>query len=478
MTAHRALLGQGSAYALAGAAPMLSGLLLTPLVTRSLGPLEYGLVALGVSVYQVAAVLLALGLPAAVTRHSILERSGPTGAAGVVVAGSAAAVVLGSAAMLTSRWWGAWVAPAGATSVLGTAVASATALAVVTLCLAHLRGVSRVRSFVGVALALAWVPPAVGLLLLHGTAGGGLTYLGGLAGAQAVVAAAALVHVVRLHRPAPSSTVWRRSLAVGLPTVPHQLATVAATTLLVVVAARLVGTPAAGRLQLAVLIGAVPSILVGAFNNAWAPLVYRTPAPERPAVIARTSTLVAAVAGVLAVGVALAAPLALAVVGPPEMRGTDAVRAVAVVAAAAPLMVLYLANIHLVFASGRTGWLMLSTPASLALAYGATWTVHSLVPGAGLASIALALPSFQAAQIGMATWMGRRTSGQRLRLGPAFAVSGVAVVACLAVAIAAPGAGWRVAVAAALVLTVGGAAAVGSDRVRRLVEPAPSEVVR
>ena len=219
------LLRQGSAYAVATFAPVVTGLLVTPFVTRALGPDEYGLVALALSVFQIASVVLPLGLPAAVTRHVLLEGSGREGASGLVVA--AVPIAAGLAAVGA----GVWLllrggAPDG--PVVALALVCAFGIAVTTLALAHLRGVNEVGRFVALSMAQAWLGPALGLVLVLALHRSGATYVTGLAIGQVLVAIVAIGVVVRADRPLLTMAELRRALDVGFPTVPHQLAMVAA----------------------------------------------------------------------------------------------------------------------------------------------------------------------------------------------------------------------------------------------------------
>ncbi|MBB2924163.1 lipopolysaccharide biosynthesis protein [Cellulomonas cellasea] len=460
-TPPRGLLAEGAVYALALAAPVLATILLTPLVTRSLGAVEYGHVASGIAVYQIAAIVLALGLPAAITRDALIEASGTRGSSGTVVVGTVAAVSLGVTAALTVDAWSGVLAVDVAAA--RPALLNAAALATLTMCQAQLRALSRASTFVALGVTSALAPPAIGLVLVHTTTPTAGTYLSGLAVGQALVAAVALAVVVRADRPSTSVTALRRSLRTGLPTVPHQLATGAIAAALVLVAARTTGPVAAGQMQLALLLGTAPLVIVGAVNNAWAPRVFRLPAAERAPYISSSTPLVAMLAVVLGTGVAVVAPLLLAVVAPPELATPGAAQAVAVVAAAAGLSVLYLASIHLVFASGRTGWLAVSTPAALAVSLAAAWALRAALPDAGLWTLAAAVPVFHAAQALLAVLLRRRVAAERPRLAPALPAAVGGALACLVLAATMPSAPARGVLVAVL---LAGAATVVARRRR------------
>lgn len=464
------VVSEGLVYTIAIAAPMLSTLLVTPVVTRSLGAGDYGLVALGVSVYQIGAVLVALGLPAAVTRDALIEASGTRGSSGTVVVGSAAAIVLTLVAIVSAEHWRGMVLPAAGPSVMVPALVSAAGLAILTLCQSQLRALSRVRTFVGLAVASAVVPSSLGLAAILIGSAHASTYLAFLAVGQALVAGVALGIVVRRDRPSINWFDLRRAVRIGLPTVPHQLATGAIGGILVIIAGRSMGSVAAGQLQLALLLGTAPIVIIGAFNNAWAPQVYRLPSAERAPYISATAPMVAAMGGSLAIAVALLAPFALAIIAAPELATTSSAQAAAVVAAAGGLSVLYLASVHLVFASGRTGWLALTTPGALVLAMLSAGLVWMVAPKPGLWTLAIAFPVFHATQAMIAALLRRATGTRHLRLVTSLPAVAGSFGVCILVAIIEPT--WPVRLFAA-VLILGAAAvfvAIRNRRSRRPVE--------
>jgi len=451
----RKLLTEGSAYAVATFAPVVTGLLVTPFVTRMLGTHEYGQVALGLSVYQIAAVVLALGLPASVTRHVLLEPTAAPGAVGIVITAVPMAAGLAgiSAAVVSLLAGGSSWAARGA--VVAVALASAFGIAVTTLCLAYLRALSRVRLFVGLAMALAWLAPVLGLATLALGRRTGLAYLTALAVGQCTIALLALGVVWATGRPEFSREALRRAFAIGLPTMPHQLAMVAASSFLVVAATALRGSSEAGRLQLAAVIGSLPVVVIGAFNNAWAPMIYRVRADARVGAVEESASSMSALAGVLSVGVALLAPVGLAILGSPEMASSEATRAAVLVATSAPFMVLYLANMHLVFAAGRTAWLAITTPLSVIVAYCvALLGLHLSGPTVGW-PLAAAVPLFYALQIGMSVLLRRRVEMRPLHLRASAWWAFGSTICCVTIAAAQPPLAWRVGVAIVLAAGVG-----------------------
>ncbi|WP_243075693.1 lipopolysaccharide biosynthesis protein [Microbacterium sp. SS28] len=360
------LAGRGSTYILGTVAPILVALLITPLVVRVLGPNEYGYVAMAITTYQAVAVILPLGLPAAVTRHALIESTGRKGAVGLVIAGSAIAGAVALPIALSSPLWSAVLFQyAGWLFVLP--VASAVGLAWMALAQSMLRADDRATSFVGLGWLIAVLPPACALALCLTTEPRADLYLAVLAGSHLLVGAGAVLFSCMGTQPSTSRRECFEALRIALPTVPHQLAMASLGVVVVALGVSLGGVTVGGRLQLAMLLGTAPLVVLGAVNNAWAPMIYRTPASARRETLRRSTAAVALLCLGLATGFVLTAP-ALA----RFLAGADSASFVLenalVISMALGFMVLYLANIHLVFVSGRTRGMAVTTPLALILA--------------------------------------------------------------------------------------------------------------
>ena len=317
------MLGRGLLYTVGTAAPVLSNAVITPFVTRLLGPEQYGVVATALVVIQVGMIVAGLGLGAAITRHGILEESGVEGARSLVHRGAVASLLVAGRGLRGRR--SRWVALVGIdddTALLLSFVAAA-GFSVVVNVQAYLRVLDRPLPFVLLSLGAALGGPALGLALLSG----GRRHRGrvprpGWRWATWPPRSPGLALTLRRSRHVPGDT--RRALRVGLPTIPHQVALYLAGGALVLVAGHLYGTAQAGRLQLAVLIGSAPGVLTASLNNAWAPIVYRTDPRHRGEVLEHTSRDIAALTALAAGFVAVTAPTLLRIAAPSTYDPTAA----------------------------------------------------------------------------------------------------------------------------------------------------------
>ncbi|MHC2999834.1 lipopolysaccharide biosynthesis protein [Microbacterium sp. HJ5] len=457
------MLGSGAVYALATVAPVLVSLLVTPLVTRALGAEGFGVVGVSITLYQMGAIVLGLGLSASITRHAIIGGSGVRGAVALVFCGAAAAVLLGAVLAALIPLWGPIILGGAAEStVLVWPVLSAVSLSILTLTQSVYRAVERVKTFVALGVLSAFAGPGLGLIaimLLGPTPG---DYLAGVAIGHTTAAAAGLFLLPRISRADFSLVELRENLAIGLPTVPHSVASALLVSTLVILASLLQGVEAAGQLQLALFLGTAPLIVLGAFNNAWAPMIYRAPDEERTALLTRSTRAVAVLVFLLTGGFAVAAePVARFIAGP-QIYSPGLLDAALVASTATAFMAVYLSNMHLVFLSGRTGMLAITTPASAAVAIAGVVAV-SMLGWQGLVALALGIPLFHISQSIVAGVLRRRTRFAGPALLGAVPVLILAAAAPLAVAWLHP----PLLIAAAAFVVCAAAVAVSNRRILR-----------
>lgn len=446
------MLGRGLLYTAGTAAPVLSNAVVTPFVTRVLGASEYGIVATGLVIIQVGMIVAGLGLAAAITRHGILERSGVAGARSLVLRGAAASALLCAVGAATAPWTAAWAGVDDA-QAMALALAAAAGFAVVVNVQSYLRVLDQPGPFVMLSLTSALGGPVLGIALVTLWQETAAAYLLGLLVGYAGSAAVGLMLTLRGGPVQHHRGDTRRALRIGLPTVPHQVALFLASGILVLVASWLFDTADAGRLQLAVLIGSAPGVLTSSLNNAWAPIVYRTPEAHRGEVLEHTGRDIGWLTSLAAGFVAMTAPLLLAIVAPPSYDPRAMTPAVALVAAGTVLSVLYLSNVHLVFASGRSTGLAVVTPVSLGIGTAAAIMAGNVV---GLAAIGVGMTVTYAALATGTAALARQVSSTRWRWQALLPPLALGAVLCLTGGLL-PGEGaWLVArlvLAAALAAT-------------------------
>lgn len=429
------LLGRGSIYTLGKLAPAASALVVTPIVVRALGQTEYGRVGIAITVAQSVSVLVALGLPAAITRHALIESSGHRGATGLMWVGMALAILAAAPIAVTAPWWGALLfSPLGWFFALP--VISSIGISWLALAQSLMRAQDRPVAFVCCGALMAIAPPVAGLAACAIYEPTGVTYVLALALTQTVVGCLAILAAHSASEIAMSVRDLRQAIRVGLPTVPHQMAMSAVGLAVVALATSSSGVAGGGRAQIAMLVGTVPLSILSAVNNAWAPFIYRASADTRAAVLAGSTLVLTRAMLLLAPIYAVLTPtIARIIVG--DSLAHVVARASLVTAVALAPMTLYLANIHLVFVSGETKLLAVSTPIALAAASAVVWVVQNIATlehQLGLSATTLLVPVFYTFMWGFGALLRRHAHQPNfdLRATVWLVLGVVAVFACVA----------------------------------------------
>jgi len=425
-------LGAGSLYTIATVAPILTLLAVTPVVSRILGAGAFGEVAVAVSIYQFSSVILGLGLPAAITRNALIEGGGFRAAGGLVLAGSGLAVVLAALAAVSAPLWSPAAFPAIPVDAVQYALAAGAGLAIVTLAQGVFRAAERVWTFVAIGGAAAIVPPLAGVIVLLAWNASPSAYLAALAAAYLLVGLVSVVVVMRQERPGLSAGELRSGLAIAVPTVPHLVSVPLILTISLSIVLQNEGVAQAGRLQLAAMLGTAAVTVLNAMNNAWSPMILKAPSIERESVLARSTHVVALAAFVLVSGYGIIAPYAVALVGGPVADDSLPAQASMMITAGSLFLVLYLANIHLTFLSGRTLPLALTTPLSLVIAVLVLWALVTFLPADGsLVVYGIAWPLFYVFQALFAYLLARGSGYPPARVRRALLPLGLGVLVCV-----------------------------------------------
>ena len=426
-SASKGVLGRGSIYTLGTAAPILANAAVVPVVTRLLGKPGYGVVAIAIVVLQVAMMAASFGMPSVITRQGILARSGLAGARALLVRGSLMTFGLVAALILTAPLWNGFVQVPLRHAVLLALAASAFFVAVENS-QAVLRVLDRPGVFVVLSLIATLGGPVLGLVLLTAQTPVRTPerYLVGLTAGYAAAAAVGLALCLRGGRPGRERGDTRAAMRLGLPVIPHLVALFLANGALVFLAGQLFDIAAAGRIQLALLIGSAPTVITSALNNSWAPVVYRAPEHERGTVLAHTARDITTLAALISGGVALLSPWLMRLVADAGFAPLELVPAVAIVAFGCVLSVAYLANVHLVFAAGRSAGLSAITPVSLMVGL----TCAYLVGRGNVVLLAVGFPvTYLALAIGTA-WLRRHVSGVRWSETVLLLPAGLGLILC------------------------------------------------
>lgn len=429
-TASSKLLGRGSIYTLATAAPALTALLITPLLTRALPVGEYGHVATAIAVMNVGVNLLALGLPQIITRHAYSEDSGEPGARGLAMVGATLVTVL-----MVVVGAGLWTAHAlGAASVhpaLILAVVASGAGAGVAMSQALSLARNAAWTYVALAFGVSLVAPLAGLGLSYTTNKTATAYYLGVVAVYLVVVAAGLLVAWRSGPLHFTWTEFRSSVRMSLPIVPHQAAVGSAVAVAIFIARYRFGELGAAEANPSMILSSAPLIIVSALSYAWTPIVLAAKPDERGPLMTKTAADVTWLAALGGSAMALLAPWFLMFLAATK-AGFDLATMVPVTAIAsmtAAVAAVFLAHSQLVFTEGKTGRLMIYSPLSLLGGFLVGLTASHWLGLAGIAVGYVATYVFLWASLRM---LARRATPVRWHETPLLAPIGLAVGMCLA----------------------------------------------
>jgi O-antigen/teichoic acid export membrane protein len=356
----RHLLGRGSIYTLVLGIQMSVALLVVPIVTRLLPADGYGKVAAGLVVFNLVSILGAAGLPESASRAFFRGPRGPRNAHQLVVA---TAVSAATVAVLADISGGLWAPLFGMhySGLIRLAVWGGAAAAAMISAQTLLRAWDRAWAFVGVAVVACVGAQGAGLVLtvLLGTP---TAYMTGLAAGTAAACAAAFAVTGSIRHGLPRRPVLKRGLSLGLPMLPHSLSVYLLASADRVAIAGILGLGAVGRYQVAYTVGAVGVSLITALNQAWLPVLLGAPDEERAEIIAATSRVVHKLCVVVASGLALAAPVALAVAAPASYDRPSLVPVSAVVSFSILPYATSSTFFNALFVAGRTRIMLVAAP--------------------------------------------------------------------------------------------------------------------
>jgi O-antigen/teichoic acid export membrane protein len=405
--AMRGLFGRDSVYLITWALQLVAAAVVTPFITRLLGPTEFGAVAAAIAVMQVLFVLTGCGLQVAVQRW-FAEPGGPVTAARLLTLSILAALVITALALVTGPLWSpalgfpAWNLPLQA-AVLWAGVSAVTAAG-----LALLRSHDKLLGFTLVSLLQSVVSEALSLTLVITVRMSAGSYLVGHLVAQALALGVALIHVrPRLLRRRDLPLV-RAALGFGLPLVPAALGAFVLNSADRLMVQSALGQEAVARYQVAYNIGSLPMLVLSALTTVWLPRFFAVRNDDdRRAVVASSRTALQRLLAPVLVGMAVASPVVLQLWAPPGYRPLDLLLVTTIiVVTAVPFTALQSATRDLLTRSA-TKAVAASTLVAAAVNIGLNLV---LIPALGIDGAALATLLAYAVQHGLLVLAVRRSS--------------------------------------------------------------------
>jgi O-antigen/teichoic acid export membrane protein len=309
--------------------------LLTPVLTRLLGPSRFGVVAAGVAIMQLLFAIGSFGMSVAIQR-AFTEPDGDERARRLTAVSIVIAAVTVALAYGTGSLWCPLIGLGPFPAAIRYAVLWSGLSVITNTCLALIRSRNQLGVFALVVLLQSIVAEAVALglvVIVHRTAA---EYLLGQMVCQAAAAAAA-VWACRPLLPAPRDRpMLAGALRYASALVPAMVAgfVIDASDRLVIQAD--LGTRAVARYSVASNIGGLTLVLLWVLNSAWLPRLYAIKdAVVRRSVLTASRNGLYALVALVALGLTLAAPVLLSIWMPANYHPHGLVLVTMVIAASA-----------------------------------------------------------------------------------------------------------------------------------------------
>jgi O-antigen/teichoic acid export membrane protein len=375
------LFGRDSLYMVLWAVQLVCAAGMTPVITRMLGPAEFGVVASTNALMQVLFVVGGFGLQAAIQRQ--YERpGGHHDARRLLTLSIALAGVVTAVAYATAAMWTRTLGLTGELLAVHLTILWAGLSAVTAASLGLLRSQDRLLAFVTVSLIQSVVAEGASVWLIGLHRPTGTNFVLGQLLAQLLATVLALLLAPPGILRGRHKALVTGALAFALPLVPAMLGT-----FVLAVADRLIvqstmGADAVARYQVAYNIASLPLLLLSLLSSAWMPRFFALhDGPERAAVLAESRDLLYRLLVPLLVGFSVGAALILRVWAPASYRPeTLSLVTVLVVVTAVPFAA-YLATSRALTAKGATGTIAVATLIAAAANVGLN---IALIPAFGL----------------------------------------------------------------------------------------------
>jgi O-antigen/teichoic acid export membrane protein len=245
----------------------------------------------------------------------------------------------------------------------------------------------------------------LGVALLIWGGGSPASYMAGLTIGTCSAALLGLVITGAVRTPLPNRAQARRALALGLPLVPHSLATFLLVSADRVAIGRILGLDAVGRYQVAYAIGGFGVSIITALNQAWLPLLLGAARERRWEILHSTSRAVHLIAALVAAAIAIATPLGLLVAAPASYGRGNLVAVSAVVAFSILPYATSCTFFHAIFLEGRTKIMALAAPLAVLVNVGVN---VALLRATGLVGASIATVASYAFLAVFAAWAAQR----------------------------------------------------------------------
>ena len=348
------MFGRDFFYVFGGVLPLALSALILPLLTRLMGPQQFGIVSLAIAISSVLFILLSFGMQTGIQRE--YPRPGGVKRSREIIAVSTVCIaVLTVILAWTSTVWAGLVRAEQFPWAMKLMAEWSGAAAVALVCLGFLRSADRLSAYLIVVFTQSIGAQAIGvaLLLLRGHTAH--NYLIGIVVGQFIAALLALVLVRPRIAGLTMFTNFGRVLTFSLPLVPLLLSNFVLWSGDRIIVQGDLGSTSQARYAVAYAVGAMAINLTSQLNQAWMPRVFgMSNLQERRNILAQIQKQLLDLLSPTVIGISLIVPLLLIIAAPASYHPHTLVFVtVLIVPTALPYSVV-LANTRTLLAHGKS----------------------------------------------------------------------------------------------------------------------------
>jgi O-antigen/teichoic acid export membrane protein len=346
------MFGPDLLYLLVSSLQLILSALATPLLTRRLGPTQFGQLALVVVASQIISPVVALGLPFAVQReHAATSARFARAITSLgllsTVAGTALLLVLGRL----------WAGVAGIDLVINVDLAAlwGGGFAASSVCLALFRSQRRLAPYALVGTLQSVGAQVLGLSALFVFKPTVTNYLAGVVAGQLLSAVVGAILAHPVLRPLLRSKLTKSAIAFALPLVPQQLSSFLLNAGDRLVVRHDLGSVATGRYAVAYNVGSLGIFMLAFGHPIWLNRIFSAALPaDRAELVAKSRNVLNVLLVPVVLGIALGGPLVLMAWAPPRFHPLSLTTITAIIAVTTFAFSTYLGNLRALMSGGET----------------------------------------------------------------------------------------------------------------------------
>ena len=350
---------KGSIYLLGAVGQGLGPIFLTPFLTRQLTPQEFGQVTYVSAVAAVVGVILSLGLPIVISRSYVLDSKSR-----VTISSWNKALVsiyLALAVIL-------FILNLNQFSVVTSILSISLTFGIIQLLLPFARARNQSSVFVSISIIGTLLPGLVIIISGFWQVQDNPTQVLNLGSIISSIIVILLVRDFHLSRSINKKYNLIKSIKTGLPILPHMLAMIALVNVDKIIFGKNLDIESAGYIQILMLVGTAPIMILSALNHAWLNQVLQSLKSNKNKAYKSINEIVSKlfiICFILLFVIIIFLNIILEILNPYILSNRIDTQVVVLSASASTLYVIYLANTHVLTWAKKFWILAISTPISV-----------------------------------------------------------------------------------------------------------------